>query len=247
MSAEERALARAAVYRLLAVCFGYPEGDAPGELSRALAVAQRAADILGGRVGEAVSLVEEQTAGVTREELESAFQRCFTLSYNEDCPLYETAFSASHIFQQTQQQADISGFYRAFGVDSRRERPDHLSLELEFLYLLALKEAWARERGERDHVSVCRDAEKAFLRDHLARWAPHVAGRVAIAGRGTVYEAAARLLLAFVEDEERYLRLGTIERYRDEPVLIADEPGEFTCPMVDAPVPLDIKPLQEAR
>lgn len=245
VTAEERALARAAVYRLLSVSFGYPAGDAVGELTRALPVATAAAGTMSDRTARAVSLVAEKAESLTRGELEAAYQRCFTLSYNQDCPLYETAFSARHIYQQTQQQADISGFYRAFGVDSHAERPDHLSLELEFLYLLTLKEAWAREQRDPDRVAICRDAQKAFLRDHLARWAPHVAGRTAVAGRGTLYESAARLLLAFVEEEERYLRLGAVERFSDEPVLIADEPGEFICPMVDAPVPVDIQPLQE--
>lgn len=242
-TAEERALARAAIYRLLAVAFAYPTRDALEALNQAREVAGRAAEIMDAPIGEALFEVDQHLSGMNQPDLEATYQRSFTLSYNEDCPLYETAFSARHIFQQTQQQADIAGFYRAFGVDPHAERPDHLALELEFLYLVALKEAWARAGGEADHIAVCRDAQRSFLREHLSRWAPQLTGRIALAGRGTFYEAAARLLRAFLETEERYLRLGEVERFSEEPVLISDEPGEFTCPMVDTYVPVDIQPV----
>lgn len=244
-TAEERALARATMYRLLAAAFSYPTTDNVTEIRKALDVAEVAAALIDRRTAEATAALGASTADTTQPEFEAAYQRSFTLSYSEDCPLYETAFSSRHIFQQTQHQADIAGFYRAFGVDPNAERPDHIAVELEFLYLLAVKEAWARDGDEPDHVAVCRQAQRTFLRDHLARWAPVIAGRVAIAGRGTAYEAAARLLLAFVEREERYLRLGTVESFGDEPVLIADEPGEFTCPMEDTPTPIAITSLKE--
>ena len=165
--------------------------------------------------------------------VEPAYQHVFTLSYSEDCPPYETAFSSSHIFQQTQEQADIAGFYKAFGVNAQAERPDHVALELEFCYLLALKEAHARELDESEHVEICRDAQRTFLREHLARWAQLIGQRVAVTGSGTLYGAAGALLVAFVAWEERFLRLGTVARYRDEPLLIADDPGDMTCPAAE--------------
>lgn len=244
-SAEETALARAAIYRLLAVALAYPTSDALDALNAALDVARRAGELLTAPVVRALAEVDRGLAGVSQADLEATYQRTFTLSYNEDCPLYETAFSARHIFQQTQQQADIAGFYRAFGVDPHAERPDHIALELEFLYLVVLKEAWARAEANRDHLDVCRSAQTAFLRDHLARWVGQVSGRIAIAGRGTFYESAARLLGAFAAAEEEYLDLPTIERFSDEPILVAEEPGEFTCPMVDTYEPVEIQPLRE--
>ena len=59
---------------------------------------------------------------------------------------------------------------------------------------------------------------------------------VVVTGAGTWYERAAWLLLAFISAEELYLRLGTIDRYRDDPVLIADEPGDLTCPIIEGSI-----------
>jgi len=246
-TAEERALARAALYRVLALTFSYPTAEACEALARALEVAAVAAMLADEPVARGVAHlaagVQEALASGDRTAIEAAYQRVFTLSYSEDCPPYETAFSSSHIFQQTQQQADIAGFYRAFGVDAEDERADHLAAELEFCYLLALKEARARERKEPEHVRVCRDAQRSFLREHLARWAPLIGQRIAVTGADAPpYGSAGRLLIAVTASEERFLRAGAIRRYRDEPVLIADEPGDMTCPIAEL-TPADVADL----
>jgi putative dimethyl sulfoxide reductase chaperone len=231
-TAEERALARAALYRLLALAFAYPTTRSLEATLELLPVARTAATLIDERTARWTDrLGDALEAGADARSLEAAYQSIFTITYSEDCPPYETAYSASHIFEQVAQQADIAAFYRAFGVQSQAERPDHLAMEIEFCYLAAAKEAHARARGETDHVSITRDAQRAFLRDHLARWAPSIALRVAARGEGTPYAAAGRLLDAFVAAEERYLRLGRVRRFRDEPVLLADEPGDFDCPM----------------
>jgi len=232
ITAEERALARASIYRLLGIAFSYPAAETVSELHHAGEVAVVGADLISEPVAEAVAGVLQVVRDLSQPELEASYQRTFTLSYSEDCPLHETAFSARHIFQQTQQQADIAGFYRAFGVDSQAERSDHLALELEFLYLLALKEATARERRERGNTTVCRSAQRSFMKDHVARWVPLIGKRIAVVGSGGFYSSAARLLVAFISWEERFLRLGRVELFRDEPVLIADEPGDMSCPML---------------
>ncbi|HEY5578078.1 MAG TPA: molecular chaperone TorD family protein [Acidimicrobiia bacterium] len=238
---EERALARAALYRLLSLTFAYPGGEVGTDLKQAVEVALVAGPIIDPQVGKWVGRVEDRLA----ENLEAQYQRVFTLSYSAECPLYETAFSARHLFQQTQQQADIAGFYRAFGVTGHHERPDHLAAELEFGYLLALKEA--RARTNREHRLVCRDGQRSFLRAHLGRWAPLIAQRVVVVGAGTMYESAARLLLAFLAWEQGYLRLGRVELYRDEPMLIADEPGDLTCPLAESVVEGILDRIEEER
>ncbi|MFQ5517354.1 MAG: molecular chaperone [Acidimicrobiia bacterium] len=231
---EERALARAAVYRLASLAFTYPIQEAFTDLADAAPVAAAGAELMDEATAAAVAAMRATLETTDRAALEAAHQHAFTLSYNADCPLYETAFSANHLFQQAHHQADISGFYQAFGIHPHGERPDHLALELEFMYLLTLKEATARERREGQHVAVCRSAQRTFLRDHLARWIPLAASRIALAGGGGFYTDASRLLAAHAAWEGKYLRLGAVELHRDEPQLIADEPGEMSCPLFQA-------------
>lgn len=256
-TAEERALARASMYRVLALAFTYPTVETLAALDRALPAAAVGAPLIDeATVRECArfaAALGQTTDEPRRGTLEADYQRVFTLSYSEDCPPYETAFSARHLFQQTQQQADIAGFYRAFGVDARAERADHLAAELEFCYLLALKEARARADGEPEHVAICRDAQRRFVGEHLARWAPLISGRVRQVAGDTALGAAARLLAALVASEERFLRLGRVTRFRDEPVLIADDPGEMICPYAETaeagqePLAVADLPLFESR
>jgi TorA maturation chaperone TorD len=243
---EERALARATVYRALSLSFSYPTPDLFAELPSALQFAGVGADLLGAKVAAGIEGMTSRLSEIDQRRVEQSYMSVFTLSYSEDCPPYETAFSASHLFQQSRHQADIAGFYRAFGVLPHGDRPDHLSTELEFCYLLAVHESRAREAGNAESVSLCRNAQRLFLREHLARWAPSIAGRIAVTARGGFHGAAASTLHTFIAWEERFLRLGKIERYRDEP-LPAEPLEEFSCPFDEAAPFCDLHLLETGR
>jgi TorA maturation chaperone TorD len=89
------------------------------------------------------------------------------------CPPYETQYGAPHVFAQSEELADVGAFYRACGLASpAKERLDHVSVELEFMSFLALKEAYARFQGEEARVGETRELQAKFLADHLGRWAP---------------------------------------------------------------------------
>ena len=86
---------------------------------------------------------------------------------------YETEYGLPHEYRQSQEMADLSGFYQAFGFTTGgaiRERADHVAMELEFMHVLALKEAYAIDRGVLEQVDVCVEAQGKFLQDHLGRW-----------------------------------------------------------------------------
>jgi TorA maturation chaperone TorD len=102
---------------------------------------------------------------------------------------------------RTFEMADVAGFYKAFGVEISPggERADHIAAELEFMHLVAVKESVAlQEEGPGEHAEICRDASRAFLRDHLVRWAPRLGECLARADGDPVYSIAGRLLGAFI-------------------------------------------------
>jgi TorA maturation chaperone TorD len=118
------------------------------------------------------------------EELRSEYDRVFGLVLSRECPPYETEYYPSaEPFFRAQQLADIAGFYRAFGLQTAKatpERPDHLSLELEFMAFLLGKERLARDSAgsdaaAREQAEVCAEAQQSFFRDHLAWWVPSFA------------------------------------------------------------------------
>ena len=87
---------------------------------------------------------------------------------------YETEYGPEGLFQQPHQLASLTGFYRAFGLRVRqteRERPDHISCELEFLEFLLRKETYAVDQGDDPMREATSRAERLFLQDHLGRFA----------------------------------------------------------------------------
>jgi DMSO reductase family type II enzyme chaperone len=206
----EWALARAQVYRLLAHAFFQP--DSPlNKLKSSGPLLSEGKSALAGLPGtrsllKLLDSVEEGFRSTSRRELGRRYVALFSHGWEGASLPYETEYTAPHAFQQQTQLADIAGFYRAFGLQwetQGHERPDHLSLELEFMYYLALKEAHALAQVAENGVAVCIDAQKAFLCDHLGRWLG--AFRRALAGRApdAVYARLARLVEAWVAWDSR--------------------------------------------
>lgn len=123
------------------------------------------------------------------------------------CPLNEIEYGdikADPLFQP-HRLADLAAFYRAFGLEVTEdagERHDHICLELEFMCVLAAKEAYALDqRLDAGQLAQCRDAQRKFLREHLGRWTPAFARRLAAATNEPTLRALAQFTRAFVESE----------------------------------------------
>jgi TorA maturation chaperone TorD len=150
----------------------------------------------------------------SKEEWVEEYDRVFGIVHARECPPYETEYHENaEPFFRSQQLADIAGFYRAFGLTTARavpERPDHVSLELEFMALLSMNkrlalEAESGDRSSLEAIDVCEQAERAFLRDHLAWWLPSFCtGLRRKAGDG-LYAAAGRILAAWLPIERQRL------------------------------------------
>jgi DMSO reductase family type II enzyme chaperone len=234
MASASEALARSAVLGLLSQALAYPTGPAVADLLEedlpfALALAEHLPGPGAATVRELAGVLE----GETQERLEDAFRERFSHVHPRDCPLYETDHRAREVWRQTQVLADLGGFYRAFGLAESGERADHVSVELEFLHVLAYKTGWALERGEAEHAERCRDAERAFLAEHVLRWLPDVAERLRVIGRGSPYEAVGALLAAYLRAEaertglpiEAEAPVGPVEPGGPEDVALCEEPA----------------------
>jgi TorA maturation chaperone TorD len=201
-------LARSGVYALLSQLLAYPTAASVQDLLQEdLPFARAVAAPLPTAVRDRLEALAIDLQGATAGVLESAYRSIFSHVHSADCPPYETDHTAREIFRQSQQLADLAGFYRAFGVGQQAERPDHVAVELEFLHVLTYKLAWATIHAEDEHRATCWDAYRAFLRDHILRWIPSFATRLVVLGRGGPYAVVGALLAAVVSDEAARLGL----------------------------------------
>lgn len=201
-TAIERAHARAALYYHLAALFVYPDAAAWQTLQEFSAEDwQHVFSILNWSANGGARL-QARLQAITKEQFVAEHLAIFGHTAAGDLRPYEAGYGTSHVFQETHCLADVAGFYRAFGLEPcevRRERPDYIAVELEFMHVLALKEAYALAHDWRDKVAVCGEAQTSFLRDHLGRWAPSFLKSLAERTRGKTFELIAEVTALCVE------------------------------------------------
>ena len=144
------------------------------------------------------------------EKFDECYYAAFDVSGKSYCPPTETTHTSDtpgHGLTRNVELADIAGFYRAFGVELNEqvERVDCIAAELEFLQLVAAKQAIACEALGQDNaeaaeqVEICRNAAQAFLKDHLTRWLGKFVLALERTGAAEVYVTAARLARDFAQ------------------------------------------------
>ncbi len=109
--------------------------------------------------------------------------------------------------------AEVKSFIEATGLSYEPEyngMPDHISVELEFMRELTLREeqAWKDE----DEAGALRllGVEQRFLNEHLGRWVPAFCDKVIGAAERSFYRELAGLTKRFIEFEKQ-----EIDRYGD--------------------------------
>ena len=195
--AVERALNRSKLYLLISWSLLYPEdeefldylrcGEFVEDGRASLETLQAMLDGAGGeravqkihalkkQLDLAETLIASECANWQLSDLQSEHRRVFSNVITLDCPPYETLFGNDHVFAQSHVMGDISGFYKAFGVELSKdihERLDHLSVEFEFMHFLAYKESYSRCHDGAEKTQIVVDAQKKFVKNHIGRWVP---------------------------------------------------------------------------
>ena len=86
-----------------------------------------------------------------------------------------------------------------FDIDDEfQELPDHVAVELEFLYLLAFTQNQARQTGDSDALAASEQLQQRFLDEHLGTWISPFAAAVQAGAETPFYRVLATLTERFV-------------------------------------------------
>lgn len=208
-SSIDLALARAFIHRFLAKAYEDPTVEAWRWLTDGPTTAslRGATSVFGAGLAISTEALIDALQPDAFDPFHSAYLAAFGHAARGQCPLNEIEYGdlkADPLFQP-HRLADLAAFYSAFGLEvaaDADERQDHICLELEFSCVLAAKEAYALENQlDAEELALCRDAQKKFLREHLGRWTPAFARRLASTTPDAALRALADFTRGFIELE----------------------------------------------
>ena len=135
-----------------------------------------------------------------KESLIREYDRLFRV---KEIWLYGAEYTSEHEFQKSNNLSDISGFYKAFGLEIDNDRPDSLEAELEFMHYLIFKEINAPDK---EKAETCADAGRKFYAEHLSPTAKAIAQKIIAETENDFYKTAACGILEFFAEEEKLIQ-----------------------------------------
>lgn len=141
--------------------------------------------------------------GADQARLEAAYVSTFMVaSDGAPCFPYESAYLPREATGWV--LAELDREYAQYArvslsvAPSLKEPPDHAAVELEFMSVLCGEEAQAWRRKNLDEGVKRLDREASFLDQHLSRWFPELARRVAERDGGAFYPLATDAARTFI-------------------------------------------------
>lgn len=229
---------RARLYTLCAVAFDRPRArleDALEDGAIPDVLVESAASLENADLEAAAAAVTDQLENVDFASFQTAYGETFGIETESAVSAYEMAYRPGGMVTNTDELADVAGFYQAFGLEvgEQRGRVDQLAIELEFLGELAAREAYLADAGDEDGLAIVVDAQRRFLEDHLGRWVPRLIAELEETDVDQPYLTLGRLLETLVAYDAD--RLGAhpdvLEEQPAGPLegLFDDENGDWRC------------------
>lgn len=200
---------REATYRLLSQMFLYPDEErvaaiaaAANELWQERAALARFAFF--GRWSHLLCFLKD--LGQRRlEDIQSRYISIFVVNpAGVPCPPYESVYREPAGRPTGWLLAQVEREYATAGLGpkaEKRELPDHVAVETEYLGVLCGREAEAWEEKNRAAGTEAVRRQNAFLDRHLALWFPDFAGQVVAADISGVYATVSEAAQAFISHD----------------------------------------------
>ena len=121
---------------------------------------------------------------------------------------FESVYTSSRRLLMQDARDEVLALYRSEGFDKAQnwtEGEDHISLELEYMQRLAERTQEAIIRGNENEAFRLSEVQMAFLRNHLAGWAPMLTCDMMRFAQTRLYRGLAFTTEGFLEVDEAFL------------------------------------------
>ena len=97
---------------------------------------------------------------------------------------------------------EVLKIYQLAGLKvEAKEPPDHIVVELEFMYFLLSEEVRARQSNENDAADIFRMQAQSFLSRHLGPWVGSFCEAIKLGTENNFYQALSDCLRTFINQE----------------------------------------------
>ncbi len=179
-------------YKLLSECYYLPDEKLIEMLNG-----------LGESGGRLYSEIAGSAPGISElESLKIDYSKLFVGPYGLLASPYGSTYLEDTSRVMGNSTMDVRHKYAAEGLDiCLKEAPDHIAIELEFIYFLIHKEVEAIGLSDSVAAAGYRQKQRAFLETHLGEWVAEFASKVEASARTGFYKNLGRLTRSFVEQD----------------------------------------------
>lgn len=196
ISPPEDTQARSAAYQLLSALY-YPPDESVGDALHSLA------ELWGEYQPDLLPVVARLQEAADPHELLHAYTPLFLGPFQLLAPPYGSVYLDGKREIMGASTQDVARLYRQAGLnlsDSIKEAPDHITIELEFMYYLIYRQTEALAGNDLAAATVWLDQQADFLHHHLGRWIGKFTEEVRRhTTSGSFYRNLAEVTLSFVE------------------------------------------------
>lgn len=178
-------------YKVLAECFYVPD-------EKLLTTLDDFEKARGGVFSEIIRNAPKAD-GIERHKVD--YSRLFIGPFKLLAPLYGSVYLEDGKFMGGSTSA-VRELYEQEGLNIvLKDAPDHISVELEFMFFLALKEAEARENSDPAEATRLCDKQASFLQIHLGSWVGAFADKIEGNAETEFYKVLGRTTRDFVLED----------------------------------------------
>ncbi len=194
-------LMRGECYRFLAACFYLPKKELFAAENLLANLTLSLQDICPDAAPFSRKM-EESFARYTEEELAVEYARLFVGPFGLKAPPYGSIYLDNDRTVMGPSTMETISFYEKEGLARDvefNELPDHIAVELEFMYFLIYKEVEALKKGDLELAKEYFNKQDDFCSRFLGKWVPKFCGEIKEGTENGFYSALADCVTAFVQ------------------------------------------------
>lgn len=146
--------------------------------------------------------MEEAFLYYPSEDLMVEYAGLFVGPYELKAPPYGSVYLDQQRRVMGDSTMEVIKIYKEAGLsidEDFKELPDHVAVELEFMYYLIYQEVEALEKSQLDKASALRETQELFLNRFLKPWVPSLCERIKASTDNEFYNSLANCVLVFVD------------------------------------------------